>query len=150
LKVTLWAAARMSGGLIPLKLNPAPPGVIWEIVRAEPPEFVTVSASVVLLPVGTLPKLRLAGLVVSWPGVTPVPDNGTVSTGLAALEVIAKPPLTLPPEVGANVTLKVMLWPVLSVIGRLGSLAMNPEPVVLAAEIVTVAPAKFVSVTAMV
>jgi hypothetical protein len=66
------------------------------------------------------------------------------------LEVIARPPLTLPPDVGENVTLKVILWPALNVIGRLGSLAVNPEPVVLAAEIVTVAPAEFVSVNAMV
>ena len=42
LKVTLCAAARVSGRLIPLSLNPAPLGVIWEIVTAEPPVFVTV------------------------------------------------------------------------------------------------------------
>jgi hypothetical protein len=42
LKVTLWAAARMSGGLIPLKLNPAPPGVIWEIVRDEHQKFIKI------------------------------------------------------------------------------------------------------------
>ena len=67
----------MSGKVIPLKLNPAPLGVIWEIVRDVPPEFVSFSASVVLLPVVTFPKLTLVGLAVSWAGVIPVPDSGT-------------------------------------------------------------------------
>ena len=35
------------------------------MVSAEPPELVRVSASVVVLPVATFPKLKLAGLVVS-------------------------------------------------------------------------------------
>ena len=55
----------MSGRVIPLKLNPAPLGVICETVRDAPPEFVSVSESEALVPSGTLPKLRLAGLAVS-------------------------------------------------------------------------------------
>ena len=42
LKVVLCPAARLSGRTIPLMPNPAPLGVICEIVRAEPPEFVKV------------------------------------------------------------------------------------------------------------
>jgi hypothetical protein len=42
LKVTLCAAARVIGRVIPLKLKPVPLGVIWEIVSPEPPEFVRV------------------------------------------------------------------------------------------------------------
>jgi len=140
----------VSGRLIPLKLNPAPFGVIWEIVRTEPPVFVSVSASVVLLPVVTLPKLRLAGFAVSWPGVTPVPDSGTFRAGLDAFDVIARVPLTLLPDVGAKLTLKLTLWPTLKVIGKLKPLALKPEPVALAAEIVTLAPPEFVRVSASV
>jgi hypothetical protein len=86
----------VSGRLIPLKLNPAPLGVIWEIVRADAPEFVSFSATVELLPVVTLPKLRFAGLAVSWPGSVPVPVDGTETVGFDPLELIARLPVTLP------------------------------------------------------
>jgi len=55
----------VSGTVIPLKPNPVPPGVIWEIVTGDPPEFVRVSDSEVVVPVVTLPKLRLVGVAVS-------------------------------------------------------------------------------------
>jgi len=109
LKVTLCAAARVSGRLIPPKLNPVPLGVIWEIVTPEPPEFVIVWAKEVLLPTATLPKLKLAGLAVSWPAVMPVPDSGTFRFGLDALDMMVIPPATLPEDVGTNVTLKFTL-----------------------------------------
>jgi len=150
LNVTLWAAFRVSGRLIPLTLNPVPPGVIWEMVRAEPPEFVRVSARVALLPVLTLPKLRLAGLALSWPGVTPVPDNGTFKTELAALDVIARLPLTPPLEVGENLTLKLALWPAFNIRGKLSPFAVNPEAVAPTAEMVTLAPPELVRVSASV
>src|ERR1700722_463364 len=150
LNVTLCAADNVSGRLIPLKLNPVPLGVIWEIVRAEPPEFVSVSASVELLPVATLPKPKFAGFAVSWPGVTPVPDSGTFRAKLEAFEVIARLPLTLLPEVGANLILTATLWPTLKVIGKLNPLALNPEPIALAPEIVTFAAPEFVRVSASV
>jgi hypothetical protein len=140
----------VSGRLIPLKLNPAPLGVIWEIVSADPPEFVSFSERVVLLPVVTLPKLRLVGLVVSWPSVLPVPDSGTFRAELNAFDVIATLPLTVLPDVGAKVTLKLTLWPTLKVIGKLKPLALKPEPVVLAAEIVTLDPPELVRVSVIV
>jgi hypothetical protein len=61
-KVTLCAAPRVSGRLIPLRLNPVPLGVIWEMVKGDPPELLRVSTSDALVPVFTLPKLRLGGL----------------------------------------------------------------------------------------
>ena len=139
----------MTGRLIPLKLNPAL-GVIWEIVRADPPEFVSFSARVELLPVVTFPKLRLVGLDVSWPGAEPVPDNGTFRAELDAFDVIARLPLALLPDVGVKVTLKLTLWPTLKVIGKLKPLALKPDPVALAAEIVTLAPPELVRVSVIV
>jgi len=136
--------------LIPLKVNPVPLGVIWEIVSAEPPEFVRVSASVVLAPVATLPKLRLTGFAVSWPGLMPVPDRGTFRAGLDAFEVIARLPLAPLPDVGANATLKVALWPAFKVMGKLKPLRLNPDPVALAAEIVTLVAPELVIVSARV
>jgi hypothetical protein len=109
LNVTLWAAASVSGRVIPLKLNPAPLGIICEIVSADPPEFVSFSASVVLLPVVTFPKLRLVGLAVSWPGVVAVPDSGTFRAESDAFDVMARLPLSELPDVGAKTTLKLTL-----------------------------------------
>jgi hypothetical protein len=147
LNVTLCAAASVSGRVIPLKLNPPPLGVIWEIVTADPPEFVSFSATVELLPVVTFPKLRLVGLAASWPGVTPVPDSGTFRAGLDAFEVISRLPLTELPDVGAKVTLKLTLWPALKFVGKVDPLALKPEPVALAAEIVTLDPPELVKVS---
>lgn len=137
----------MTGGLIPEKLNPDPLAVICEIVSAEPPTFVSVSGSVLLLPVATLPKLRLAGLAASWPGVTPVPDSGTFKVEFAALELIARFPLTLPADAGEKVTLKLILWPSARLIGSANPEVLNPEPVAFTAEIVRLAPPEFVRVS---
>jgi hypothetical protein len=145
--VTLWAAPRVSGTVTPLKPKPVPTGVIWLIVSGDPPELVRVSDSEVLLPVVTLPKLRLAGAAVSWPGVTPVPESGTFKGELVALEAMAKLPVMLPAAVGENFTLKLTLCPALSVAGRVRPLALNPEPVAVAAEIVTLDPPELVTVS---
>jgi hypothetical protein len=137
----------VSGRVIPLKLNPAPLGVICEIVRAVPPELVSFSARVDVLPVVTFPKLRLVGLAVSWPDVAPVPDSGTLKEELDAFEVMARFPLTALPDVGAKLTLKLTLCPTLKVIGKLKPLALNPAPVALAPEIVTLEPPELVRVS---
>jgi hypothetical protein len=84
--------------VIPLTLNPVPLAVICEIVRAVPPEFVSFSARVDVLPEVTFPKLRLVGLAASWPDVAPVPDSGTEKLGFDPLELIARLPVTLPAD----------------------------------------------------
>lgn len=99
----------MIGGLTPLKLKPVPLVVIWEIVRAEPPEFVRVSESVWLLPVATLPKLRLVGFALKMAGVTPVPDNAMFSAEFDALLTIARLPVRLPAACGEKTTLNAEL-----------------------------------------
>ena len=133
--------------MTPLKANPVPLGVIWDMVKADPPELVRVSVREALLPVATLPKPRLVGVDVSSPGVMPVPVSGTFSAGFEALDVMAKLPVTLPLTVGENSTLRLRLWPAVSVVGKLKPLALNPEPVVLAAEIVMLAPPELVRVS---
>jgi len=90
--------------------------------------LVTVSERDWLLPTVTLPKLRLAGLAPSVPGVTPVPDKGMFSVGLEALDVIVTLPMALPADEGANETLKVALCPAVSVTGVVIPLKLNPEP----------------------
>jgi hypothetical protein len=75
LKLKVCPGLRVAGGFAPLMLNPVPLGVIDEMVSALPPEFDNVSERVLLDPVATLPKLRLAGLALTVPGATPVPDS---------------------------------------------------------------------------
>ena len=79
------------------------------MVTLDPPELVKVSDRVWLLPTCTLPKLRLVAVAVSDPGVTPVPESGTVKVGFDALLVTERLPPADPPAVGVNVTLKVAL-----------------------------------------
>ena len=81
-----------------------------------------------LFPTVTLPKLRLVGFDPRVPAVTPVPERGIVRVGFVAFEVIVTLPLTLPADVGVNVTLKLALWPEVSVTGAVIPLKVNPVP----------------------
>jgi hypothetical protein len=99
-------------------------------VTLEPPVLVTVSDRDCLLPTVTLPKLRLVGFDPNAPGATPVPDNGMVSVGLEAVEVMVTLPLTLPADAGVSVTVKVALCPAVSVTGVVIPLKLNPVPLI--------------------
>ena len=79
------------------------------MVTLDPPELVRVSESVWLLPTCTLPKLRLAAVAVSDPGVTPEPESGMPRLGFDALLVMERFPEDEPPVVGVKVMLKVAL-----------------------------------------
>lgn len=128
-------------------LKPAPVVVAWVMVTLEPPVLVRVSDSVELLPICTLPKLRLDGFAPSAPAVTPVPERGMLSVGFEPLLMIARLPLTLPADDGANTTLKVLLCPAVRVKGKLRPLTLNPAPVAVACEIVTLEPPELVTVS---
>ena len=47
----LWPAVNVKGRVSPLRLNPLPLAAAAEIVRLDPPEFVSVSDKLVLLPI---------------------------------------------------------------------------------------------------
>ena len=64
------------------------------------------------------------------PGATPAPDNGMVRVGLEAFEVIVTLPLTLPADAGVNVTVKLALWPAVSVIGAVIPVRLYPVPLI--------------------
>ena len=70
---------------------------------------VTVCAALVL-PTGTLPKLRLVGDR-DTTGAVPTPVSDTVCGLPAALSVIVRVPLIVPDEAGENVTETVQLDP---------------------------------------
>ena len=71
-----------------------------------------------MLPIVTLPKLRLAALAVSAPGAVAVPDTGTVRLGLEALLVMEKLKVSLPADCGAKTMLKEALWLACKVSGK--------------------------------
>ena len=130
LSVALCPAVNVTGAVMPVRVNPAPLIPTCEIVTLDPPVFVTVSERDCLLPTITLPKLRLVGLGLRTPGVTPAPDNGIVKVGLEAFDVIVMLPLALPAVVGVNVALKVALCPAVSVKGAVTPLRENPVPLI--------------------
>ena len=109
--------------------------------------MVTTSDSDCLIPTVTLPKLRLVGFDPSVPAATPVPDMGMVSVGLEAFEVIVMLPLTLAADAGVNVTVKVALWPAVSVTGAAIPLRLYPVPLIPTREIVTLEPPVLVTVS---
>jgi hypothetical protein len=65
-KVAFVPALIVAGTERPLMLNPVPEAVAAEMVRAALPVLVSIMVCVELLPTATLPKLTLAGLIVSW------------------------------------------------------------------------------------
>lgn len=96
----------------------------------EPPVLVTVSDRDCLLPTVTLPKLRLLGFDPRAPTASPVPDNGMVRVGFEALDVTVTLPLAPVADCGVNVTVKVLLWPAVSVSGAVIPLRLNPVPLI--------------------
>jgi hypothetical protein len=56
-----------------------------------------------------LPKLIVAGATANDPGSVPVPLDGTEKLGFDPLELIARLPVTLPADWGANNALNVTL-----------------------------------------
>jgi len=104
LNVTLCPGLRVVGGFTPLMLNPAPLGTMVEMVMAEPPELVSFSDNDLLDPVATLPKLKVAGVALTDPGVTAVAESPTLRVLFEAVLTIARLPLAVPAEVGENIT----------------------------------------------
>ena len=95
------------------------------------PLAVRLPDAVPLVPTTTLPRPRVVGETVSCPAAAvPVPDTGIVSVGLDAVEVIVTLPLTLPADAGVNVTVKVALWPAVSVSGAVIPFRLYPVPLI--------------------
>src|SRR5260370_19625355 len=107
----LWPAFNVKGKVSPLTLNPVPLAVAAEIMRLDPPELVSVSDKVVLLPACTLPNARLVGVAASAPCVTPVPESGRLKLGFAPSEAILTLPVAGPLVFGEKSTGDDALWP---------------------------------------
>jgi hypothetical protein len=146
-KVKLCLGDKAIGKLSPVTLNPLPVTLACVTVTLELPELVKVSDRVVLLPICTLPKLRLEGVARSCPVMIPAPETGRlndVGTELSvemelssfgfwppgsSMEMLPSKetvPLVLPLEDGVKVTIIVTLCPGTSVKGRLSPLMLKP------------------------
>src|SRR5580700_1252806 len=102
------------------------------MTKAVPPEFEIVPLAVWLLPTGTVPKAKLAGLVVNQPGPTTTAESFKASDGLGASLAINIVPLVSSTEVGANRMESVACSPGASVTGKLGLRILKPVPSTLA------------------
>jgi len=102
------------------------------------PAAVSVAVKTLHAPTDTLPKFNAPALDVNCPAETPVPDSATARFGFEAFETTAMAPLSSPPTVGLNRTLKVTLCPWPRFKGRLKPLTLKPSPVTVAPEMVTV------------
>ncbi len=147
LKVALCPAPTVAGRFGPLKLKPLPVADALEMVTVEPPVLVTVTATDLLLPTVTLPKLTLAGFAISEPAVTPVPESAMFRGEPGASERTARLPVTAPPVVGANFTVNDMDWLAVSVAGSANPVTEKPLPVTAACEMVTLDPPVLVNVS---
>jgi len=129
--VALCPAARVVGSVKPAIVNSELFDDTEEIVTLEP-VAVSVPVSPFVLPTVTDPKLKLAGLMPSWPLLVPVPAIEIGRLGLGALEVMVKVPVREPADFGANVTVNVRLWPAVSWVGVDKPETVNDEPVTVA------------------
>ena len=62
----------------------------------------------------------------------PVPANATVRFGFDPSELRERFPLRLPRDGGVNLTVKVVLWPALRLIGTVSAVTPNPAPATVA------------------
>jgi hypothetical protein len=118
----------MIPALTPLGLKPTPVAFTPEMVSFVFPVFVRVTASELVVPSFTFPKLKLVGFAASNAlAATPVPPKATVSGELGALLISATDPDALPADDGVKTALNVVLFPAAIVNGAFNPCQTNLE-----------------------
>ncbi len=145
-KLVVWPAVKARGSESPLMLNPLPFTVACETVTLPVPVLVRVTFWLALLPNVTFPRFRVAGVALSR-SVTPIPESETTAGELVAVLTTETLPEALPATAGAKVAAKLVLWPAARVRGSESPLMLNPVPVTVACETVTLPVPVLVSVT---
>ena len=90
-------------------VNGPPLTVAMPLLNPAPPKFVIVKVVCELAPTAMVPKLKLAGLMASWAGVTAVPV--TLFELLPPLLVKVTMLLKLPADTGAKLIATMPVWP---------------------------------------
>jgi hypothetical protein len=149
-KDVLPPAAIVTGSVSPERLNPVPDAVARDMTVFAVPGLLSVMVAVPVLPVATLLKFTVVGLMVSCGcgGSVAIPLSAMVSGEFAALLVIEMLPLALPAVAGANFAVNDATCPGVSVTGVAKPLILKPAPETLADEITTLAVPVFVTATA--
>jgi hypothetical protein len=123
-------AARFSGSVIPLLLNPVPVALTCEMETLEFPVLEIVTLWVALVPVARLPKLSDVGDVESWSVVvTPAPPRGITRDEFGALLISVMLPEAVPAEAGAKPMFNADEPPAGTESGRTSPEEVNPVPV---------------------
>jgi hypothetical protein len=144
-KTTFISAVCPAAMVVPLTplvtLNPVPVTLIPETVKLELPVFLTVTPSGIAPPTISFPKFRLdVESEIVRVALAPVPLSAIVCVGFVALLLMVTLPVTLPDVVGANATVKLLLCAAASVRGIVMPLSLNPLPLTVALERVTLVP----------
>jgi hypothetical protein len=146
-KVAVCPAAIVAPFRPLLRLASIPVRDTPEIVTFALPLFLRVTASLCVFPTVPLPKDRLAGdtdiVLVSF---VPVPVILSVSS-LAELLLSVISPLSVPTPVGANLSVKLLVLPAVSVIGVVKPTIVKPAPRTLALEMVALRVPAFFNCT---
>lgn len=130
----------------PLMVKPVPVALACETVTAADPVFDKLTEAVPLLPTTTPLKLTAVGEAAN-PGCVPAPVNAIVRGEFGALLETEILPLAFPTDVGENCAVKFILCPGWIVCPFGEPLIVNPAPVTLAWEIVTLADPVFERLT---
>lgn len=146
--VKLWPAARVKGGVGPLKEKPLPAAWSPVMVSATELVLVTTTGTVELLPVATEPNDTIDGLPVALSRVAPVPATPSIRVELEALleKVISVSPVQ-PVAAGVKVTFRLMLCPADRTNGRLKLDGVKSELATAILETVTLVCPLFARVT---
>jgi hypothetical protein len=139
-------AAIVFGSESPVIPKPVPVSVARFSTRFEFPVFPRVTVCVLMVPTGTLLKLRDEGLTEST-GSVPVPLNEIASGELDALLVTVSVPVAAAAAVGANWICTVMLCPTGIEEAGFPPITVNAAPEIVAALMFTVAVPVFVTLT---
>jgi len=129
LKDVDWPAARLSGSVIPLVVNPVPLALTCEMETLEFPVLETVTLCVALDPVARLPKFSDVEEAESCSVVaTPVPPSAITSDEFGALLISVTLPEAVPAEAGANPMVNAEEPPAGTESGRTSPEEVNPVP----------------------
>lgn len=142
--------ASTSGVVIPCSANPFPVTVALETVTLREPEFSNFTVCELIVPMGTLPKLALAGVAVNADAPTPSPLSPIVVGEFVALLVTLALPVTIPTVFGANVTSTIAVCPGASTVPLFKPLVVIPAPLGVIPESVMLEVPVFFKATAKV
>ena len=128
-KLAVCPADNVTRGAEPLRLNPLPATLTWEIATAELPVLASVTFCELLAPRVSLPKLNEVVLGVSCrSGARPLPLSAIVVGELGALLTSVKLLAELAPDVGVKLSVNGTDFPGASVNGKARPLRLNPVP----------------------